>query len=128
MFGAPQIKVLAGSLGRVAKTMLETSGLRRAEITDEQLFIDVETANAVRESATTKGFAVVIEFNKMRREEIIHALKYSTSIDKQERILLQGELIGLEGFQKTFEMTLSAGENAQRMLDERAREKAKHGR
>lgn len=128
MFGAPTVKATVGSLGRIAKNMLQYSGISRAEITEEQLINDVQTARDVRESSKTKGFIVVWEFNKIRREEIIHSLKYNTTIDKEERILLQGELIGLEGFQKTFEMTLSAGENAQRMLDEREREKAKHGR
>lgn len=128
MFGAPTVKAAVGSLGRIAKNMLQYSGISRAEITEEQLINDVQTARDVRESSKTKGFIVVWEFNKIRREEIIHSLKYNTTIDKEERILLQGELIGLEGFQKTFEMTLSAGENAQRMLDEREREKAKHGR
>lgn len=98
------------------------------EKAEKELLIDMETARIVSDARRTKGYQIIEDFGKIRREEIETTLLYDRTIDANTRIFLQGELVGLETFARHTERTLALGEAAKKQLDElREQEKAAHG-
>lgn len=94
------------------------------QIEEGDLIEAAQHASLVAEMARSPGFKIVQGFQELRKDEIIQRLKYDANITDKDRFLLQGELKGIEGFQKTFETTQTAGERALRMLEERRKEQS----
>lgn len=93
-------------------------------IEENELLEQIALSDHVKEMIRQPGFKYLQEMCLYEKDGIIQRLKYDAKIDIQDRIMLQGQLKGIEAFHKAIETALTAGENAQRLLEERRKEQS----